>query len=97
MQGEFDENLTLVFVEGEVGEDSGDGDEYVFDPTRGELDLSNAVREEVILALNPYVVCDPGCRGLCPRCGTNLNERSCGCAEEERDPRWEALRALKDR
>jgi len=97
VQGEFNEDLTIVFVEREADESSGDGDEYVFDPTRGELDLSDAVREEVILALNPYVVCDPECRGLCPRCGANLNEGPCGCAGEERDPRWEALRALKDR
>jgi uncharacterized metal-binding protein YceD (DUF177 family) len=30
-------------------------------------------------------------------CGTNLNEGACDCSEEETDPRWEALRALKDR
>jgi len=94
---EFDHELTLVFVSDASGEDTDEGDAFVFDPVRGSLDLGDAVREEVTLAMNPYVVCDPACRGLCPRCGANLNEGSCDCAEEEVDPRWEALRALKGR
>jgi uncharacterized protein len=59
--------------------------------------MSNAVRGEVILAMNPYAVCDPECKGLCPGCGANLNEGPCDCAVDETDPRWETLRALKDR
>ena len=93
----FDDEVTLVFVAEASGEDTDEGDAYDFDPVRGKLDLSDAVREEVILAVNPYVVCDPKCLGLCPRCGANLNEGPCGCSEEEVDPRWEALRALKGR
>jgi DUF177 domain-containing protein len=97
VSNEFGEDLTLVFVENAEGAGSEGGDEFVFDPMRGDLDLNDAVREEVILAMNPYVVCDPECRGLCPRCGADLNAGACGCTEEELDPRWEALRALKDR
>ena len=97
VQGEFDDELTLVFVSGATGESTDEGDAFAFEPVGRSLDLSDAVREEVILAMNPYVVCDPECRGLCPRCGKNLNEGPCGCAEEEVDPRWETLRALKGR
>jgi uncharacterized protein len=97
VKGEFEEEVTLVFSADATQEDFGEGDAYAFDPSRGELDLSEAVRGEVILAVNPYVVCDPECRGLCPRCGANLNEGACGCTAEDVDPRWEALRALKDR
>ncbi|HSH75036.1 MAG TPA: DUF177 domain-containing protein [Longimicrobiales bacterium] len=93
----FDEDVTLVFVSKADGRDTDEGDAIEFDPRAGFLDLSEAVREEVILAVNLYVVCDPGCLGLCPRCGTNLNEGACGCAENGGDPRWEALRALKGR
>ncbi|MGB1779712.1 MAG: DUF177 domain-containing protein, partial [Longimicrobiales bacterium] len=57
--------------------------------------LSKAVREEMILAVNPYVVCEPECRGLCPKCGANLNEGACDCTDDEVDPRWAALRDLK--
>jgi uncharacterized protein len=90
------EEVTMVFSADVTSEDSDEGDAYPL-PERGELDLSEALRGELILAANPYVVCNPECRGLCPRCGANLNEGACGCTAEEADPRWEALRALKDR
>lgn len=92
---ELDEELTLVFVEGETEADSADAGAFAFDAGAGELDLSEAVREEVLLAMDPYVVCDPECPGLCPKCGANLKEAPCGCTEEETDPRWDALRELK--
>ena len=95
--GEFDEEITLVFDADATEEQSDGGELFVFDPASGNLDLSDAVRGEVILASNPYVVCDPECKGLCPRCGANLNEGACDCTTEEADPRWEALRELKDR
>jgi len=95
--GSFDNELTLVFASDGTDEDRDEGDVFVLDPVGGSLDLSDAVREEVFLAMNPYVVCEPECRGLCPRCGKNLNEGPCDCSEAEVDPRWEALRALKGR
>lgn len=94
---DFADELTLVFVSDATGEDTDEGDAFVYDPGSRALDLSDAVREEVFLAMNPYVVCDPECAGLCPRCGKNQNEGPCQCTEEEADPRWEALRALKGR
>lgn len=97
VQTKFEQEVTLVFSADATAEDMGDGDAYTFDPSKRELDLSEAVRGEVILAANPYVVCDPECRGLCPRCGANLNEEACGCTANDVDPRWEALRASKDR
>jgi uncharacterized protein len=73
-----------------------DGDARVFEARAPKLDLSEPVREEVVLAIDPYVVCDPECKGLCPRCGANLNVEVCGCSFDEPDPRWDALRALKE-
>ena len=95
VDGELDAELTLVFVEGASRADSEEAGEYSYDPGAGDLDLSDAVREEVLLAMNPYVVCDPECPGLCPKCGANLKEGPCGCSESETDPRWDALRELK--
>jgi uncharacterized protein len=97
VEGVFDEEITLVFDADATDEESGGGETFVFDPSSGSLDISEAVRGEMILASNPYVVCDPECKGLCPRCGANLNEGPCDCAAQEIDPRWEALRGLKDR
>jgi uncharacterized protein len=63
-------------------------------PSGGELDLGEMVREELLLAVPAYVVCRDDCRGLCPNCGTDLNEEDCSC-EPEPDPRWAVLQTLK--
>jgi len=89
---ELAEKLTMVFV---ADADEDDGGAYPFEPVGEELDLRRAVREELVLAMNPFVVCNPECRGLCPKCGQNLNEGSCDCTFDEPDPRWAALRELK--
>jgi uncharacterized protein len=67
-------------------------------PTRArELDLGEAVREELVLSVDPFVLCKPDCKGLCPKCGVNWNQWTCECAGEEHDPRWDVLRrALKN-
>jgi uncharacterized protein len=44
------------------------------------VDLTEAVREEVGLAVPAYLQCREDCAGLCPRCGADLNEGPCGCA-----------------
>jgi uncharacterized protein len=95
----FDEDLTMVFVdEDELDEDvEDDGSTRIIASSDKELDLSRPVREEVFLAIEPYVVCSPECKGLCPGCGTNLNEGPCTCEGDELDPRWDALRKLKEK
>lgn len=93
--GVFEHEVTTVFVESDDPVAADDDGVLVYDSGEA-LDLSRAVREEVILAVDPYVVCDPECQGLCPSCGVNGNRESCSCGEDEPDPRWEALRALKE-
>ena len=55
-----------------------------------------AVREQIMLAVPEFVICRETCRGLCPRCGTNLNESDCGCSEPQVDGRWAALKRLSE-
>lgn len=57
------------------------------------LDLSEVLRQDVMLELPPHVLCKEDCRGLCPECGTNLNEASCDC-KPDIDPRWSSLTDL---
>jgi uncharacterized protein len=59
------------------------------------LDLTDEIREAIILALPGYPVCSETCRGLCMSCGANLNKTSCSCHESGSDSRWAALGALK--
>lgn len=90
------EELTMVFAPSGSPEEEDDGDVRPFKANAAELDLGQPVHEELVLAIEPYVVCNPECRGLCPQCGANLNTETCSCTEEGSDPRWDALRALKE-
>ena len=58
------------------------------------VDLTDELRQSIILALPTYPVCRADCRGVCSTCGKNLNEGPCACVHEERDGRWGALDAL---
>lgn len=58
------------------------------------FDLTNDVRECILLALPAYPVCREDCRGLCPKCRKNLNDGDCDCVQEEEDSRWSALDRL---
>ena len=60
-----------------------------------EVDVSPLMREQLLLALPTRPLCQEGCRGLCPQCGTNLNLKACNCSAEKFDARLEALRSLK--
>src|SRR5574337_1410111 len=58
------------------------------------LDLTELLRENVLLSLPLQPLCRADCRGLCPHCGVNLNERSCQCRAHEGDPRLLPLQHL---
>lgn len=59
------------------------------------VELDPVVREQILLAVPAYPVCTESCKGLCPVCGGNLNERECGCDRHVPDPRWAGLEKLK--
>ncbi len=59
-----------------------------------ELDLAEAVRQELLLGLPMYPLCDPECEGLCPTCGANRNTDPCDCDDSEPDPRMASLKGL---
>ena len=59
--------------------------------------LEDTLREQVLLALPLKITCREDCRGLCPHCGKNLNLEACSCAVPMEDPRWAALKEVRDR
>ena len=72
-----------------------DPDSYPLARDATEIDLRPAVREELLLAVPQWgVLCQDDCRGLCPRCGRDLNAGPCGCAPAV-DHRWQELAAFK--
>ena len=61
------------------------------------IDLVPLVRDTIVAALPIRNLCRPDCKGLCPKCGADLNQGDCGCDREVVDPRLEALKNwLKD-
>ncbi len=60
-----------------------------------EIDLEPMLRDELILALPLNPLCREDCKGMCARCGRDLNDGACDCTEDTSDPRWAALDELR--
>lgn len=61
------------------------------------VDLDELVREQILLALPTRHLCRDDCKGLCQKCGADLNAGECSCEKGETDPRWAALADFKRR
>ncbi|NOY39196.1 MAG: DUF177 domain-containing protein [Nitrospirae bacterium] len=59
-----------------------------------ELDITQVIREQMILSLPMKALCDEACRGLCPVCGADMNLQRCECKHEYIDPRLKSLKKL---
>ncbi len=68
-----------------------------YPPPLGEtVDLTEDVRDDILLVFPQRLLCSPECRGLCPECGQNLNVRECACGGGVTgSPAWGALDALR--
>ena len=71
-------------------------DEWVFPLEGDSADLDDIVRTVFVLNLDSKLLCKDDCKGLCHRCGKNLNDGPCGC-QKELDPRFAALRQLLEK
>ena len=60
-----------------------------------EIDFQDVIQEQVIMALPMQPLCQEECRGLCPQCGSNLNDGPCRCSGKDIDPRLAVLKTLK--
>lgn len=90
-----DEEVALLFREGVSEAEAEDAEIYPL-PERGhELDLEDALREHLVLAVPDFAICSETCKGLCPSCGANWNETTCSCESADVDNRWAALLQLK--
>ena len=71
-------------------------DEWVFPLVEDSADLDDIIRTVFVLNMDSKLLCKPDCKGLCCRCGKNLNDGKCDC-QKELDPRFAALRQLLDK
>lgn len=78
------EELSVTAAEAEIGYYQGEG-----------LQLADAIREQVLLAVPFRVLCREDCQGLCPTCGKNRNTDPCSCVQPVEDPRWAALKEIR--
>ncbi|MEW6075505.1 MAG: DUF177 domain-containing protein [Candidatus Omnitrophota bacterium] len=53
---------------------------YPVSPQEQEINMDKDIREYIMLEYPIKTLCKPGCKGLCPQCGKNLNEGGCSCA-----------------
>lgn len=86
--------IDVVLVRELANEDS--EDEGVFPLVDDSADLEEIVRTVFVLNFDSKLLCKPDCKGLCCRCGSNLNDGPCGC-QKELDPRFAALRQLLEK
>lgn len=86
--------LSFLFVKSENGID--DYNVRYLSPEQDKIDLSKDVFEYAELSVPMKHLCSEDCKGLCSRCGTNLNEKNCGCRVEINNDIWAPLQKLKD-
>ena len=73
------ETFTHTVAESVENPDPGmDADEVII-AAGGMLDIATLVTEDVCLGLDPVTLCKPNCKGLCPKCGAELNTQDCKC------------------
>lgn len=77
-------------------EDDVTGDVRWIAPESSFIDLTQDIKDALLLAVPRKCLCKASCAGLCPRCGADLNKNPCSCQEDEIDPRWEGLKKLKE-
>ena len=88
------EKIRLVFTSDEKLLGSDDDDIRQIASNQFELDFTDDIRDALSLSIPSKLLCTEECKGLCSRCGKNLNEGDCDCENDEIDPRWEALSKL---
>jgi uncharacterized protein len=86
--------LLRVRVAERFSKAAGPEDEEAYPIVEEQIDLSELVRDAIVLDLPLAPLCSDGCLGLCPVCGTDRNVATCGC-EPAVDPRWATLDALR--
>lgn len=96
--GEFDRPINFpiqVVLVTELSNEENE-DEWVFPLEGDSADLDDIVRTVFVLNLDSKLLCREDCRGLCHRCGKNLNDGPCNC-RKELDPRFAALKQLLEK
>jgi uncharacterized protein len=91
---DYDHSLQWDLTELYAFKDKSVTDSGLMVPEDAQIDLAEIIREYALLEIPIGPVCRPDCRGLCPVCGENLNERDCGHRPAQDPSPFEVLKKL---
>ena len=96
-QSDINSKFNMVYLFRSKFDESDDEKEEVvyLHPETDKIELGDDIRDYAILAVPMKKLCSEDCKGLCPKCGKNLNDGPCNCIDEIVDPRWEPILKMK--
>lgn len=97
---EFSNKVSTVLLGRLVEQDNNvleeENDEILVVYKESIVDLQEFIVSAILLSLPMKALCDEACKGLCPKCGQNLNLQKCNCEDDFIDPRFAKLKELLD-
>ena len=82
-----------VAVAGTLVDD--DTDDYIIAENE-KIDVYTPLAEQIVVEFPSRILCKPDCKGLCSKCGKDLNEGECACPKKEIDPRLAIFAKIRD-
>lgn len=92
----LDNDYEMVYLMNETPEESEALNIAYLSPDEASIDIKSDLREFAILSIPLKKLCQEDCKGLCYKCGGDLNKEECKCSEAEIDIRWQKLIDLKN-
>lgn len=96
-ESNLNNNFQMVYLFGDSPEESNSDNLIYLPPDADRINLKKELRDYSILSIPMKKLCKEDCKGLCYRCGKNLNDDSCICEEQQIDSRWKPLVELKQK
>jgi Predicted metal-binding, possibly nucleic acid-binding protein len=88
--------FTIVYLFDEKSGETDDPDVYYLSREEDKIDISAELYDYAHLDIPFKKLCREDCKGICPKCGKDLNTGQCNCEQEEFNPVWKDLEKLKD-
>ena len=96
-QRNVESKYKMVYLFSDEVESKEEADITYLSPDTININIADDVRDYLILAVPMKKLCKEDCKGLCYKCGTDLNNGTCNCTDDEIDDRWSKLLELKNK
>lgn len=91
VEGEIETEISGRILEDEESKFE-ESDEKLIAYNKDEIYLDEVIADAVLLSMPMRILCGEDCKGLCPKCGKDLNQGECECQDDDVDPRLAKLR-----